>query len=287
MGVIDYPRGYQEVRMTDEQLAHLYSHPHDNSEIEAPVNGYVVVKNMEGETVDVRKWDGVSFMKLKFNPIANAYMGTIKPRNLEQRMAFDMLQDDKPVMKVLTGCFGSGKDLMMIGTALDLIVNKGKFEKLIWVRNNVGVKDAKEVGFLPGTLDEKLEPWACILGDHLGGMDQVRSLIAQEKIELRHLGYMRGRDVHNAIILCTEAENLTAEHVQLLMGRVAEGTQLWMNGDYRQVDAKVFKGENNGLIKAVKRLTGEPEFAHVHLVKSERSSLAQLADKLDDTYEKE
>lgn len=273
--------------MTAEQLAHFYSHPHDNSIIEAPIHGYVVIKDSEGTMVDVRKWDGSSFVKLKFNPISNGYMGTIKPRNLEQRMAFDMLQDDESIMKVLTGCFGSGKDLLMIGTALDCIVNKGKFDKLIWVRNNVGVKDAKEVGFLPGTLDEKLEPWACILGDHLGGMDQVRALIQMERIELRHLGYMRGRDVHNAIILCTEAENLTAEHVQLLMGRVASGSQLWMNGDYRQVDAKVFHGSNNGLIKAVKRLTGQKEFAHVHLVKSERSSLAQLADALDDTYEKE
>lgn len=285
MGVIDYPRGYQEMRMTDEQLAHLYSHPRDNSGVGAPENSYLVVKNTKDEVVDVRKWDGNAFVQLKYGNIANAYMGTVKPRNLEQRMAFDMLQSDRPLMKVITGCFGSGKDLLMIGTALDMIVNKGKFDKLIWVRNNVGVKDSKEVGFLPGTLDEKLEPWACILGDHLGGMDVVRSLIQQEKIELRHLGYMRGRDIHNAIILCTEAENLTAEHVQLLMGRVAEGTQLWMNGDYRQVDAKVFRGANNGLIKAVKRLTGQPEFAHVHLVKSERSSLAQLADKLDDTYE--
>lgn len=287
MGVIDYPRGYQEIRMTDEQMAHFYSHPHDNSELDVPVHGYVVIKNTVDEVVDVRKWDGVSFVKLKFNFITNPYMGAVKPRNQEQRMAFDMLQDDEPVMKVLTGCFGSGKDLLMISNALDQILNKGKFDKLIWVRNNVGVKDAKDVGFLPGTLDEKLEPWAAILGDHLGGMEQVQNLIAQEKVELRHLGYMRGRDVHNAIILCTEAENLTDKHVQLLMGRVASGSQLWMNGDYRQVDAKVFEGKNNGLIKAVRRLTGQKEFAHVHLVKSERSSLAQLADMLDDTYTQE
>ena len=287
MGVIDYPRGYQECRFNDEQLAYFYSHPHDNSAIEAPIHGYVVIKDASDTVVDVRKWDGSSFVKLKFNPISSVYMGTIKPRNPEQRMAMDMLQDDDSTMKVLTGCFGSGKDLLMISNALDQILNKGKFDKLIWVRNNVGVKDAKDVGFLPGTLDEKLEPWAAILGDHLGGMEQVQSLIAQEKVELRHLGYMRGRDVHNAIILCTEAENLTDKHVQLLMGRVAGGSQLWMNGDYRQVDARVFEGKNNGLIKAVRRLTGQKEFAHVHLVKSERSSLAQLADMLDDTYAEE
>ena len=99
-------------------------------------------------------------------------------------------------------------------------------------------------------------------------------------MEVQHLGFIRGRDIKNSIILCSEAENLTKQHVQLLIGRVGEGSSLWLDGDFKQVDSKIFE-ENSGLNIAIDKLKGNKLFGFVHLEKSERSETAALADLLD------
>lgn len=105
-------------------------------------------------------------------------------------------------------------------------------------------------------------------------------MLGQGKVELVHLGFIRGRDIKNSIIMCSEAENMTKEHIQLLLGRVGEGSSLWMNGDYKQVDGDVFL-KNSGLILAVDKLKGHPRFGFVKLLKTERSETAAMADLLD------
>lgn len=118
------------------------------------------------------------------------------------------------------------------------------------------------------------------LADHVGGTMGLDDLISRGIIQTEHLGFIRGRDIKNTLILSSEAENLTTEHVQLLLGRVGRGSALWLNGDYRQIDSKVFE-RNNGLKKLVDRLQGHTLFGYVHLPKSERSAVASLADLLD------
>lgn len=124
------------------------------------------------------------------------------------------------------------KDILMSSVAVDLL-ERQKFEKIVWVRNNIEVKNSKPIGFLPGSNDEKLLPYAMPLADHLGGIDGLQYMISAGQIEIVHLGFIRGRDIKNSIIMCSEAENLTKEHVQLLLGRVAEGSALWLNGDFK------------------------------------------------------
>lgn len=105
-------------------------------------------------------------------------------------------------------------------------------------------------------------------------------MMDNNQLELQHLGYIRGRDIKNSIIIVSEAENLTTQHIQLLIGRVGEGSQLWLDGDHKQVDKQVFK-DNSGLLKAVERLAGQSLFGYVDLPVSERSATAKLADLLD------
>lgn len=171
------------------------------------------------------------------------------------------------------------KDYLMSSTAVDLL-EKGRFEKIVWVRNNVEVKNSKPIGHLPGGYAEKLLPFAMPLADHLGGPDSLELMIGQGKVELVHLGFIRGRDIRNSIIICSEAENMTKEHIQLLLGRVGEGSALWINGDYKQVDNEEFR-RNSGLMAAVDRLKGHPRFGFVKLLKTERSETAAMADLLD------
>lgn len=116
--------------------------------------------------------------------------------------------------------------------------------------------------------------------EEVGGVDGLELMIGHGKIEIVHLGFIRGRDIKNSIIICSEAENMTKEHIQLLLGRVGEGSSLWINGDFKQCDAEVFR-QNSGLMVAVDKLKGHPRFGYVKLLKTERSETAAMADLLD------
>ena len=271
-------KGYKEVTLTDEKMAYFYSHMNEN-QFNSLVNEYLIIKNSDENIVEKRKWNGESYVLVSFKQINNDFIGKIKPRNMEQELAFDMLQDKESTIKVLTGGYGTGKDYLMVSTALDLIKNH-KYDKIMWVRNNIEVKNSKPIGFLPNGMKDKLLPFAMVMADHLGGIDGLELLITQQKIEIGHLGFMRGRDIKNTIIMCSEAENMTKEHIQLLIGRVGEGSALWLNGDYRQTDDNVFEN-NNGLVKSIERLKGNHKFGFVKLKTTERSETAQLADLLD------
>ena len=160
------------------------------------------------------------------------------------------------------------------------LIEDEKYDKLLYIRNAIGVKDANEIGYLPGSKDEKLQPYAALLADHLGGPTGLEMQILAGHIEIEHLGYMRGRDIKNTIIYCSEAENLTKEHVQLLIGRVGVGSTLWMNGDFKQTDSPLFR-MNNGLLSSVQKLAGHEKFGYVQLQTTERSETAAMADLLD------
>lgn len=271
--------GFREVVMPDDVLAVFYENKGATIYPDWRINEYLVIKNEDGEVVDQLRWNGCEFLHVPFKTINSKFAGKVKPRNLQQQLAIDMLYNNEITVKVLTGKFGTGKDYLMSSAAIDL-VEKNKYEKIVWVRNNIEVKNSKPIGHLPGGDKDKLLPFAMPLADHLGGVESLEIMVNQGKIEIVHLGFIRGRDIKNSIIMCSEAENMTKEHIQLLLGRVGEGSSLWINGDYKQVDGDVFR-ENNGLMVAIDRLKGHPRFGFVKLLKTERSETAAMADLLD------
>ena len=274
----DY-KGYIDYHFsTDEEIAEFYSNMQNNA-LGLMINQYAILYNPNGEIIDKVKWDGVCNKTISYKPISNDFVGKVKPRNIQQELCFDMLQDNKSTIKVIRGNFGTGKDYLMVTHAIQLI-KQNKYDKLIWVRNNVEVKDTNPIGFLPNDMKSKLLPFVMPLADHLGGESGLEMFINQGKIEIQHLGFIRGRNITNSIIYCSESENMTKEHIQLLIGRVAEGSTLWINGDNKQIDDKVFE-RNNGLSILVDKLKGNQKFATVTLQKTERSETAALADILD------
>ena len=271
--------GFKDIVLTNPNDINALYDPKTNETFGCLENEYLIARDEKEEVIDLFKCKDGRLAQVPYKAIESKFAGKIKPRNIQQKLGIDMLYDTDTTIKILTGKFGTGKDLLMSSAAIDLI-EKGYFDKLVYVRNNIEVKNSKPIGHLPGSSNEKLLPFAMCLADHVGGVDGLSYMIEKGVVEVVHLGFIRGRDIKNSIILCSEAENLTKEHIQLLIGRVGEGSNLWINGDFKQTDLVIFE-RNNGLMTAIDRLKGHPRFGYVKLLKTERSETAAMADLLD------
>ena len=144
------------------------------------------------------------------------------------------------------------------------------------IRNNIEVKNSCPLGALPAGINEKLLPFAMPAVDLLGSQAELFRLLEDERIELLHLGFARGRSFENSIVIVDESENLTGEHVALLVSRIGKNSTIMFLGDTAQSDKVVFE-ENSGLERLSTRLTGNKLYGSVHLIKTERSETAALA----------
>lgn len=273
---IDYC-GWGKYYPDEEQMALLYSNPELNV-LKAHTNEYCEI--FEGNQIkDVLWWDGLRYKPLKYQEFKNNFGEKVAPRNLEQKMLFHLLQDEKTKVKLCLGGFGDGKTWCMLQHALKG-VKDGRFQKIIFVRNNIITKGSRDIGFLSGSLVEKIKPFLMPIAD-LTSEDYLDELIQTGILEPVPLGFMRGRDFSNGtLVFCDEAENLTKENVQLLIGRIGIDSELWMCGDLKQIDHIDFE-RNNGIHNMISSLTGNDLFGMVKLIKSERSRTSQLADLMD------
>ena len=265
--------GWKEVVPSDLDMASLYAHP-DKNIFHLNTNEYLKVME-DGHVVDIEVWNGEKYKNISYQDVHNKFLNeTIRPRNIEQKMAFDLLQNRNIPVKLLTGKPGAGKDLLMIYHALDLI-QKGEKDKIIFIRNLIPFKDAPEIGFLSGDLQEKIA-W---------GLGPIRSALGEEGllqyeeqglIEAVNLGFIRGCQYNNSIIYVSEGQNITGGGYKLLISRCGPGSEVWINGDILQTDHKKFE-ENNGIERLINSLKGNPLFGMVELMKTERSNTAELA----------
>ena len=271
--------GYKELQLTDEQLAEFYSNQTKFIE-NLYENEYLILKDASGAEIENYIFQRGFLKKINYNYIENKYCGIIKPRNLYQKLAIHMLQDTESRVKIIRGVYGSGKDLLMFNEALAQLEH-GNYQKIIYVRPNVTVANVPDIGFLKGDLEEKLGWTLGPLIDKIGGEDELRRLIASEKLEMAPLLFIRGRSFDNSIVYVTEGQNMTTEIVKLLISRVGEGSSLWINSDNHQTDKQVFTNDN-GILKMIEKLKGNPLVSHIYLPITERSSVARLADLLDE-----
>lgn len=202
----------------------------------------------------------------------------IFPRNDEQICAIDMLLDESKTIKLLTGSWGTGKTMLLVSAALNML-NRGRYDRIIWIRNNIDVKDTKDIGALPGEAIEKLLPYLGPFIDHVGE-EEVKSMINTGSLMVEPLQFLRGRNFENSIIMCSEAENLTKEHIQLIIARAAEGSIVMFDADNRQRDKAIFE-KSRGVETMIDRFKGNKLFGYVHLIKGERSETAAMADLLN------
>ncbi|HEX7577323.1 MAG TPA: PhoH family protein [Verrucomicrobiae bacterium] len=222
----------------------------------------------------------------KLVPIIDCRDGVwgIKPRNREQHFALDALLDDRIKLVTLMGKAGTGKTLLAMAAGLKRVVNDREFRRLVVARPTISM--GKELGFLPGSLEEKLAPWMQPIHDALEmlsdlnmGHDHRRSgdLMRSGAIVVEALSYIRGRSIANQFMIIDEAQNLTPLEVKTIVTRVGSGTKIVFTGDPYQIDNPYVDSSSNGFNYVVSRFRDQAIAAHIELQKGERSELAELA----------
>jgi PhoH-like ATPase len=271
-------------------------------------NQIVVIKNTgsEGKTTKsaLSKCISADQPLVPIKKIEQAF--GLKPRNKEQSFSLDLLFDDNVKLLTLTGPSGTGKTLLAIAAALEQLKGIGssetaKYEKLIVTRPVQPV--GKDIGFLPGTLEEKMEPWISPIRDNINFLmnskkgnkkkasvdpakarlgDEYYLALMQEKglIEIEAITFIRGRSIPNAYIIIDEAQNLSMHELKTIITRVGDGTKIVLTGDVEQIDNVHVDVFTNGLTYAIEKFKEHSISGHVSLLKGERSELATLASKI-------
>lgn len=275
-------KGYRELIMDEKNVAQFYADPaaYCNDLVNLNPNEFLLLQDLHGETFDVYKNSPNGPAHVRYPIVSSRAVGTLKPRNIKQKLALALLQDEAVGVKLLRGVYGSGKDILMLSQALHDI-ELGKFQKLVFIRPNVSIKDVPDIGYLKGDAYEKLSWTLGPFYDKLGGAEGVEYLIDEGELELVPLPFIRGRSFENSIVYVCEGQNITTEIAKLLISRVGEGSELWINADTHQTDNKIYD-RDNGIIKMIDRLKDDPLFGMVYLDKTERGAIANLANKLDD-----
>ncbi len=222
----------------------------------------------------------------KLVPISDFREGVwgIKPRNREQHFALDALLDDRVKLVTLMGKAGTGKTLIALAAALKRTVVDREYRRVVVARPTVSM--GREIGFLPGTLEEKLGPWMQpihdaleLLGDLNMGQESRRNgdLLRNGTVVVEALSYIRGRSIAHQFMIIDEAQNLTPLEVKTIVTRVGHGTKIVFTGDPYQIDNPYVDGSSNGFNYVVSKFREQPIAAHVELQRGERSELAELA----------
>jgi PhoH-like ATPase len=222
----------------------------------------------------------------KLVPILDVREGVwgIKPRNREQHFAFDALLDDRVKLVTLMGKAGTGKTLIAMAAGLKRTMVDREFRRLVVARPTIAM--GKELGYLPGSLEEKLSPWMQPIHDALEllsdlnmGHEQRRSgdLLRSGNIVVEALSYIRGRSIAHQFMVIDEAQNLTPLEVKTIITRVGHGTKIVFTGDPYQIDNPYVDSSSNGFNYLVSKFREQAIAAHIELQKGERSELAELA----------
>ncbi len=210
----------------------------------------------------------------------------IEARNKEQAFAIDMLMDPDIKIVSLVGRAGSGKTLLAIAAGLQqtigLRTDENHYSRLIVSRPVQPL--GKDIGFLPGTMEEKMLPWLMPIQDNLkflmGDRTSLEMYMEKGKIEIEALTYIRGRSISNAFIIIDEAQNLTKHEIKTIITRIGEGTKIILTGDVEQIDNVYVNETSNGLAHAVEKFKEYPISGHMTFKKGERSDVATLASKV-------
>jgi PhoH-like ATPase len=211
----------------------------------------------------------------------------IMPRNAEQTFSLDALEDPAIKLVTISGKAGTGKTLMALAAALEC---KKDYKQILLARPVIPLSN-RDIGFLPGDVKDKLDPYMQPLFDNLTVIKnqfeedskefkRIVDMVNTEKLLIMALAYIRGRSLSKVFFIVDEAQNLTPHEVKTIITRAGEGTKIVFTGDPHQIDTPYLDSRSNGLTYLIDKMKGQPLYAHVTLEKGERSELAELASNL-------
>lgn len=257
--------------------------PPKPKDLELYLNQPVLVKGCSDGQDHIYRWQGKDFELIKREEVGET---GIKAKNLEQDFAVNILMDPSLSAIALIGSAGSGKTLLAIACAVS---QKKKYDRILVARPAIELSN-KTMGFLPGTLEDKYNPYlapvrsACRFimdkTEEKKKESDVSKWMDEKGIELLPLSMIRGDTFHHAFILVDEAQNLTPNEVKTIVSRAGEDTKIVFTGDINQIDVQYLTKQTNGLSHLIDRFRGQKYFAHIEMQKSVRSALAEAADKL-------
>ncbi|HHY22470.1 MAG TPA: PhoH family protein [Bacilli bacterium] len=268
-------RFYEEQELNIKEITSSICYPHQ----------FIIMKDMlKGSGSAIGKVDVTGKKVRRFKAEHDQVWG-ITPRNLQQKMALELLiRQDIPLV-TLIGKAGTGKTLLSLAAGLFLTEEQNVYKKLVVAKPIIPV--GKDIGYLPGEKEEKMRPWMQPIYDNLeylfnvkkqGELDRI--LAGMSGIQVEVLTYIRGRSIPNQFIIIDEAQNLTKHEVKTILTRVGEGSKIILMGDPQQIDHPYLDERNNGLMHVVESFKNEQISGHIKLEKGERSKLAQIAADL-------
>jgi len=293
VAIDDLYHGWQEIEVAEEVIHDFYTA--GACRLPAAVYGpnqYLCLKAIGNPGYSaigrVKPAEGGGWLLAPLASIAGGVWG-LKPKNREQSFALDALMDDDIKLVTLVGKAGCGKTLMAIAAGLAKVTDTHAFQKLLVSRPVFPL--GRDIGYLPGTVEEKLNPWMQPIFDNV---EFLMGLTTKEKkkgrshkelvdlglVQIEPLTYIRGRSIPQQYMIVDEAQNLTPHEVKTIISRAGEGTKIVLTGDPYQIDNPYIDQTNNGLVHVVNRFRNEKIAAHIMLTKGERSPLAEIATNL-------
>lgn len=284
--------GVRRATLSQEKIDEIYA----EKEIDVPVdhpdfenltpNEFVVIKSHPTASAAIcRHKDERLHILPNIKSVWN-----VSSRNKEQRFAFDLLFDPSIKIVTLVGPAGTGKTLLAVAAGVHQVLEKSNenFSKLIVSRPIQPL--GNDIGYLPGTMEEKMDPWTKPIMDNLGylfnsdrdksGKTMVSMYFEKGIFEVEAITYLRGRSIPNAFIIIDEAQNLSVHELKTIITRAGENTKIVLTGDIEQIDNTYVDAVSNGLAYAVEKFKNEPIAGHITMIKGQRSELATLASKI-------
>ncbi|MEL0628729.1 PhoH family protein [Psychromonas aquatilis] len=228
---------------------------------------------------------GVELLDIGYDRLMGEQAWGITPKNIYQGMAINALLDPNVDLVILTGPAGCGKTLLAVAAALELVIEQKLYDKIIVTRNTPDV--AENIGFLPGTEEEKMMPWLASVTDTLEVLHKndncsassVNYIMDKANIQFKSVNFMRGRSIQNSFVLLDECQNLTASQLKTIITRCGEGTKIVCSGNLAQIDSNYLTPVTSGLTYIVERFKDFEGSANVYLNGVMRSRLAEFAEE--------